>query len=148
MRERTGKIEINRIEQLVPLFAADTGIVLVFLFGSYARDKANALSDVDFALLLASEIRPEKYLDYRLRYATAAMQALRDERVDVVILNTAPPLLAHEVIKGRVLFARSPEARVKYIVDVQRKYLDFKSFYAIDYAYLRQRLEEGSFGQP
>ncbi len=148
MREQTGKIEINRIEQLAPMFAADPGIVLAFLFGSYAQNRANTLSDVDLALLLSSEIPPEKYLDYRLHYATAAMQALHDDRVDVVILNTAPPLLAHEAIKGHVLFERSPEARVRYTVDVQRRYLDLKSFYAIDYAYMRQRLKEGTFGQP
>ncbi len=148
MRERIGKIEISRIEQLVPLFAADAGIILAFLFGSYAHDEANALSDVDLALLLSPDVPLTKFLDYRLKYATASAKVLHDDRVDVVILNTAPPLLAHEAIKGRVLFERSPEARVKYIVDTQRKYLDLKSFYAIDYAYMRQRLKEGTFGQP
>jgi len=90
----------------------------------------------------------KKYLDYRLKYISAATRALRDDRVDVVILNTAPPLLKHEAIKGRVLFERSPEARVKFVVDVQRKYLDLKPFYAIDFAYMRRRLQEGTFGQP
>jgi uncharacterized protein len=148
VRARTGLIAIERIESLVPVFAADAGIVLAFLFGSYAQGNANALSDVDLGLLLSQDVPIEKYLDYRLRYATAAMHALRDDRVDLVILNTAPPLLAHEAIKGRLRFKRSPEARVKYITDVQRKYLDLKSFYAIDYAYMRRRLKQGTFGQP
>ena len=76
------------------------------------------------------------------------MDTLRDDRVDVVILNTAPPLLRHQVVMGRILFERSPEARVEFIVDVQRKYLDLKSFYAIDHAYTKQRLKDGTFGQP
>ena len=148
MRERTGLIAIERIESLIPAFAADEGIVLAFLFGSYAQGKMTALSDIDLGLLLSPDVPFEKHLDYRLRYAVAAMQVLRDDRVDLVILNTAPPLLSHEAIKGRVLFERSPEARVKYVTEVQRKYLDLKSFYAIDHAYMRQRLKEGSFGQP
>ncbi len=148
MREKTGKIAIERIAMLIPIFAADEGIVLAFLFGSYARGAAGNLSDVDLALLLAPSVPMAKYLNYRLQYIEQAMRALRDDRVDVVLLNTAPPLLKHEAIKGRVLFERSPEARVKFVVDTQRKYLDLKYYYAIDYAYLRQRLKEGTFGQP
>ncbi len=148
MREKTGKVEINRIESLIPSFAGDQGIVLAFLFGSYASGKETALSDVDIAILLAPNVPRGKYLDYRVHYVSLAAQALRDDRVDVVILNTATPLLAHEAIKGKLLFERSPEARVKYVVDVQRKYLDLKSFYAIDAAYMRQRILEGKFGKP
>lgn len=148
MRERTGKIEISRLERLKPILAEDASIVLAFLFGSYAHDQANVSSDVDLALLLSPDVPREEYLTYRLKYAVTVSDALRDGRVDVVILNSAPPLLAHEVIKGRVLFERSPEARVAYIVNVQRKYLDLQYFYAIDHAYMRERLKEGTFGQP
>jgi predicted nucleotidyltransferase len=147
MRERTGKIDVERLTNLAPVFEADPGIVLAFLFGSYAHDQANALSDVDLALLLSREVLPDDYLNYRLKYANLAMETLRDDRVDVVILNTAPPLLRHEAIKGRILFERSPEARVEFILDVQRKYLDLKPFYAIDYAYMKQRLKDGTFGK-
>jgi len=148
MRDKIGKIEIERIEMLIPDFAADNGIVLAYLFGSYARGTAGKLSDVDIALLLASNVSASAYLDYRVRYIARVAHTLRDDRVDVVILNTAPSFLAHEAIKGRVLFERSPEARVEFIVTMQRKYLDLKYFYAIDHAYMRQRLKEGTFGQP
>jgi predicted nucleotidyltransferase len=100
MREKTGKIEISRIEQLVPTFAADDAIVLAFLFGSYAHGQGNALSDVDIALVLSSSVPPGNYLDYRLRYFSEVSKVLHDDRVDVIILNHAPPLLAHEAITG------------------------------------------------
>jgi predicted nucleotidyltransferase len=148
MYKRMHKIDISRLNQLTPKLAEDAGIVLAFLFGSYALEQADVSSDVDLALLLSADIVSHRYLDYRLKYFNLAADILRDDRVDIVILNTAPPLLRHEAIKGRILFERSPEARVQYIVDVQRKYLDLKSFYAIDYAYMRRRLEEGTFGQP
>lgn len=148
MREKTGMLDINRIENLVPLFTENQAIVLAFLFGSYAQDQASELSDVDIAILLSPTVPLDQYSEYRSRYISAAATVLRDDRVDVVILNNAPPLLAHEAIKGRLLFERSPEARVEYIVNVQRRYLDLKYFYAIDHAYMRKRLKEGTFGQP
>lgn len=148
MRKRPTKISARSIKKLRAEFAKDANILLAFLFGSHARGQAHTLSDVDIALLLSLDVPPEKFLDYRLKYAHVISEILHDERIDVVILNTAPPLLARQAIMGRLLFERSPEVRVRYIVDVQRKYLDLKSFYAIDAAYLRQRLKEGTFGQP
>lgn len=148
MREKTGLLDINRIENLVPLFIEDQAIVLVFLFGSYAQNQASILSDVDIAVLLSPSVPLDQYSEYRSRYIAATAKMLQDDRIDVVILNHAPPLLAHEAIKGRLLFERSAEARVEYIVNVQRHYLDLKYFYAIDHTYMRERLKEGAFGQP
>ena len=148
MLEKTGRIDIGRIDKLIPTFAGDKGILLAFLFGSHAHGEGSAMSDVDLALLLAPSVLPDNYLDYRSRYFSLAAHTLQDDRIDVVILNTAPPLLAHEALKGRVLFERSPEARVAYMVNVQRKYLDLKYLYALDYSYMRKRLKEGTFGQP
>ena len=148
MREKTGKIDIDRLENLIPSFENDPGIVLAYLFGSYAVGAPSALSDVDIAILLAPNVPREKYLDYRVKYISLTARLLHDDRVDVIVLNAAPPLLAHQAIKGKALFERSPEARVKFEVDTQRKYLDLKSFYAIDAAYTRQRILEGRFGKP
>ncbi len=147
MHERVGKMNVDQLNALVPILREDEGIVLAYLFGSYARGQAGPLSDVDLAILLSPSISHDHYLDYQLRYIAEASRLLGDDRVDVVILNTAPPLLSHEVIKGRILYERSPEARVEYIVSVQRKYLDLKPFYEIDHRYMKQRLEEGKFGQ-
>lgn len=148
MRKHPSKLKVRSIKKLGTLLAKDANILLAFLFGSHARGEAHPLSDVDIALLLSSDVPPEKFLDYRLEYAHAIGEILGNEQIDIVILNTAPPLLARQAITGRLLFERSPEVRVRYIVDVQRRYLDLKSFYAIDAAYLRQRLKEGTFGQP
>lgn len=148
MRKQVREIDITRLDALVPLFGTDEGIVLAFLFGSHARGHAGPLSDVDLGILLAPSVSRDQYLDYQLKYIDEVSRLLHDDRVDLIILNTASPLLAHEAIRGRLLFERSPEARVDYIVGVQRKYLDLKPFYAIDHRYMEQRLKEGKFGQP
>ncbi len=136
------------LKELSQLFSQDQGITLAYLFGSHSFGRTSALSDVDIALLLTSTVPSDKYLDYRVKYYQAVARIIRDDKIDIVILNSATCLLAHEAIKGQLLFERSPEARVKYVVDVQRKYLDLKPFYAIDAAYMRRRMEEGRFGQP
>jgi len=141
-------MDIDRLANLAPIWVEDASIVLVFLFGSHASDQATASSDLDLALLLSTDVTPDRYLEYRATYTRRIADALHDERIDLVILNTASPLLRHEAVKGRILFERSPQARVEYIVDVQRKYLDLKPFYAIDQEYMRQRLKDGTFGQP
>jgi uncharacterized protein len=143
-----GKIDIDRLELLVPRLADDPRVSLAFLFGSYARGQAGPLSDVDIALRLADGVARECYAEIRLAYMATVAQVLGDDRVDVIVLNTAPPLLAHEAIRGRVLFERSPEERVRFVVDVQRRYLDLKHLYAIDAAYLRERLARGTYGKP
>ncbi len=148
MYQKNRRIDTSRLDQLVPLFVADEGVELAFLYGSHARGEAGVLSDVDIALLLSPAIPRDKYLGYRIKYSVAIGEAIRDDRVEVLILNTAPPALAHQVIRGRVLYERAAEVRVQFIVDVQRKYLDLKPFYAIDHAYMQQRLKEHRFGQP
>ncbi len=147
MRQRRHAIDIRGLGSVIPILAADEGVVLAYLFGSYACGTANTLSDLDIALLLGAQVPRDAYFDYRARYVATISAALRDDRIDVVLLNSAPPLLAHEAIKGRVLFERSPEARVHFEVGVQRKYLDLKHLYAIDHAYMRRRLAEGTYGQ-
>ena len=137
-----------RLPLLTSEIRKDQRIILAFLFGSQASSTANRLSDVDIALLLSPDVARAQYLQVRLHYIAAFSSILQTDRVDIALLNTAPPLLANEAIQGRLLFERSPEARVKYIVDVQRKYLDLKYFYRIDARYMRQRLQGGTFGKP
>jgi predicted nucleotidyltransferase len=148
MLEKTGVLEVARLSELAPVFESDPAVVLAFLFGSYARGQQHARSDVDVALLLAPDVPREQYLDYRLKYIQHLTRLFRDDRVDVVILNTAPPLLAHEAIGGKMLFERSPEARVEFMVRVQREYLDMQYIYDVSYRYLRERLRNGTYGQP
>ena len=45
--------------------------------------------------------------------------------IDLVILNDAPALLRHRVLRdGRVLFQRGPEGRVRFAVQTIRDYQD------------------------
>jgi hypothetical protein len=104
-------------------------VLLAYLFGSQARGDAGPLSDVDVAVLFEEGLVPAEALALRLRLMASLARALEAQRVDVAVLNDAPYLLQHRVIRdGRVLFCRDELTRVRYEFRVLRDYLDFRHF--------------------
>lgn len=138
---------------LSALFAGQP-VAVVYLFGSQARGDAGPLSDVDVAVLLAGDLSPEEALALRLRLMDAIGRALCVERVDLVVLNDAPYLLQHRVIRdGRVLYCPDELVRVRYEFRVLRDYLDFryfedKYFRAVEDRILREGLSARFEGRP
>lgn len=78
-----------------------------YLFGSHARGEARAHSDVDVAVYLRDEQPVDEGFGYASTLAADLMAALGRNDVDVVILNRAPPLLYHRVLRdGERILAR------------------------------------------
>lgn len=96
-----------------------------YVFGSVAAGRARADSDVDVAVLVDETIRPSRMLKYRLQLMADLGAALHRRDVEVVVLNEAPPLLAHRVLsQGTLVFERSRAARVRFQVRTAARYLD------------------------
>lgn len=113
-------------EELIDTFEKDHMVQVAYLFGSRYRGTYSPESDIDVAVLL-SEL-PEGMLDYYLDI-TDRLSNLLGDRVDLVILNTAPPLLRHQVIKnGKIIYSRDETARVEFEARAEREYLDFSRF--------------------
>src|SRR3990172_2435901 len=115
-------------DRIRAFFAADPrGAAAVYLFGSQARGTAGASSDVDVGVLFATAPA-----------ATLAAQpfALEDDpagllggRVQVVVLNAAPPDLIHRVLRdGDLLVERDRSARIRFEVAARNAYFDLKPF--------------------
>jgi len=99
------------------------GFLVAYLFGSYARGIQTINSDIDIAILLRDI--PEEMLDYYLDLISELSKILTRE-VDLIILNTAPPLLKYQVIRhGRLIHCKDEEARIKFEARTQDEYLDF-----------------------
>jgi predicted nucleotidyltransferase len=80
-----------------------------YLFGSHARGSAAAHSDVDVAVYVDPDYlkNADVPFGYDAELASLLMRALRTSNVDLVLLNAAPPLLYHRVLRDGVrLFAR------------------------------------------
>ena len=112
------------IEALKRVFDGDERILAAYLFGSKARENDVKGSDIDIAVLLSST--PEDLLAYHLHLLNKLSEILGD-KLDLIILNTAPPLLKHQVIKrGKLIYARSERSRILFEASAQCEYLDFK----------------------
>jgi predicted nucleotidyltransferase len=118
------RVQSEVIEALKRVFEGDEKVVAAYLFGSKARGSDIEGGDFDIAVLLSST--PENLLDYYLHLLNRLSEILGD-RVDLIILNTAPPLLKHQVIKwGKTIYTRSERSRILFEASAQCEYLDFK----------------------
>ena len=115
------------IQDLTPILEKDKRVKFAYLFGSRARGQAGPLSDTDIAVYLDGRI---KLGDYRLNLMEKLAKILKSDNLDLVVLNQAPPLLRHEIIKYGRLLKEDASRRIPFEAEAIRECLDT--------AYLRQ----------
>jgi predicted nucleotidyltransferase len=91
---------------------ATRGEVLeAYLFGSRAAGRAQAHSDVDIAVFVDENALRRRDYGYAAELTSYLMSALGLNEIDVVVLNRAPPLLYHRVLRdGRRVLSRDLRA--------------------------------------
>ena len=130
-------VDADVYARLVATFATDPRVRLVYAFGSAARSAGGPLSDVDVAVLL--DARPDWDAERELRGRIDAVAP----RIDLVLLNDAPPALRFEVITtGRCLLARDAREQAEFEIVSLSRFLDFQPVRRLQQAYLRARVEE------
>ena len=121
-------------------------VVAGYLFGSVARDRATAGSDVDVALLLDADHDLAAHPIYRLERMTD-LEARLGCPVDVVILNEAPLVLRNQVLTyGCRIHETDHRQRVDYEVRSRQSYWDFCPILDRIYAAQRRHIKEGTYG--
>lgn len=116
---------IERLRRL--LEAAPAPVAAVYVFGSVARGTASLASDVDLGVLLAQA--PASTLEGRLLDFEAELERHLGVPVQVVILNDAPPDLAHRVLRdGVVVLERERSARLRFEVRTRNLFFDLEPF--------------------
>lgn len=116
-------------ETLSKYFNEKDEIIFAYIFGSLAKKTANKLSDIDIAIFIDEKKINEN--DFRYGYQaellTDLMKLLRTKKVDLVILNSAPPLLRHRVIYyGELIYSAGEKERIRFQVDTINRYMDYK----------------------
>jgi predicted nucleotidyltransferase len=131
---------------LLEYLAAQPDVVAVYLFGSVAQGRARPQSDVDIAVLLAADLDEEACFNRRLRMGWEVERVI-GRPTDLVVLNDAPPLLQHQVLKhGRLIFERDRAARVEFEVRAGKIYADLKPMSDFFTKVLFQEIREVGLG--
>jgi uncharacterized protein len=129
-------------------------VLFAYLFGSVAKGCARSQSDVDVGVWLSadesvcSEEAPRALcLAERALELEGSLEAKLRRRVQVVVLNTAPIELAHNVLRhGILVCSRDEGARVRFYVEHGRRYYDLEPAREIFDRAMERRIVEGRFG--
>jgi hypothetical protein len=122
--------------KILPRQLAQTGVLLAYLFGSMAQ--AGEGQDVDLALLMPEGERP-----YHLRQALSDW--LASERLDIVDLRRASPVLRFEIIStGRCLYAGNDTIQLDFERQTLRQYKDTAWLRQKQVQLLQERMKQWS----
>jgi len=133
-----------KVEQILNIlkkyFANKPEVTIAYLFGSCARDERQPFSDIDIAVFVNKEPPKEEILKYRVGLTADLISLLKSNRVDVVCLNSAPPLLTHRVIRDGIIICNKDEkVKVSFEVRSLQRYIDTKPLREVQNKYFRQR---------
>lgn len=122
-------------------------VVVGYIFGSYSTERVRPKSDIDIAVLLRDDIDSKDYGNIKLSIINDLIDLLSFDRIDVVILNTASPLLSHEVIKkGMIIFSKNNAKRIQYTTYATIHYLDTIYLRKVQNRILHEKIRSGNFG--
>lgn len=119
--------EAGEIEELVvAVLARRQEILEAYLFGSVARRNNQGHSDLDVAVFIDETLADDGFFGYQAALTADLMSGLGTNKVDVVILNHAPPLLYHRVLRDGIrLVSRDLRATTTREGRALSRYCDF-----------------------
>jgi len=123
-------------------------VLEAYLFGSTAAGSAQSHSDVDVAVYLREPSPAASAYGYVADLTAALMHGLGTNRVDVVVLNSAPPMLYHRVLRDGVrILARDLRATTTREGQALSRYCDYVPQLEKIEAAHRARTGGGHFGR-
>ena len=122
--ERTLNQKSSRLKENLEEFSLQrTNFLLVFLFGSFARGFGTDESDVDVAIMF------KKVPDfYELSDLQEELSGHVGKEVDIVILNTASPVLRMQVLRYGLMIKKDQRTYNDFYVNTLNEYDDLKYF--------------------
>ncbi|HZY10369.1 MAG TPA: nucleotidyltransferase domain-containing protein [Bacteroidota bacterium] len=128
---RFKKEEINK--KLTNLFSSKAEIILAYLFGSTAEGKAHKFSDVDVAVYYKTNPSFKRHL----QLINDICSILETDDVDVVNMNTASPLIIHDILSfGELLICRDDNLYVNLRTRTLREFDDLVHILRIQGKYI------------
>ena len=110
-------------------------VLFAFLFGSHASGRVYKESDVDVAVYLQDD-----YSLVTVKKIWADIEAIVRKDVDLIILNTAPPLIAQAALKGKPIVIKDHALYLNYLLETSGEAEDF-SFFLQDLWQWREKIK-------
>jgi len=118
--------DLDLERQLARALASRDEVLEAYLFGSRASGRAQAHSDMDVAVFVDELALRRQDYGYTAQLTAHLMASLGSNEIDVVVLNRAPPLLYHRVLRdGRRVLARDLRATTTREGYALSRYCDF-----------------------
>ena len=112
--------------RLAQILSPRDEILEAYVFGSVARGQEQTHSDVDVAVFVDPKAKLSGGFGLRAQLTTELMASMGTNDIDVVILNQAPPLLYHRVLRDGIrIFARNLRATTVREGRAFSRYCDF-----------------------
>ena len=122
------------------------GIPHLLVFGSYAKNKVNTLSDLDIAIFTDREL---DLLEFGM--IVSDLEQATKQKIDLVILNNLHKTnakLAFSILQNHELvFSSDREQYIEFKSNTMQYYFDIEPMYKMFDRELKQRLESGTYGQ-
>jgi predicted nucleotidyltransferase len=115
-------------KELTEYLSNKDSIILAYLFGSTVRGDTGRLSDVDIGILLDEKLSKKDCFDLELKIISEIAALIKKNKIDLVVLNEAPLLLAYNIIKNGIILKSDETERVKYETKVLSMYMDEKYY--------------------
>jgi uncharacterized protein len=112
----------DRINKLLKYLPAQQDVLVAFVFGSFVSGDITVMSDLDIAILFDGRI------DFsRTGCIREELSDLLGIDVDIVVLNTAAPVIKMQILKkGRLVYVRERRAYNEFFVTAVKEYDDLK----------------------
>jgi hypothetical protein len=126
------------VEKLKGHLLSRKDISFAFLFGSQVPGKTFRESDVDIAIHFR-----ERYSFETVKLLWSELEGIIRKDVDLLVLNTAPPLIGYTAIRGKALAINDQPAFLEYMLRISQEAEDFREF-LLDMWKLRENLRARS----
>jgi len=115
-------------KELIEYLSSKDSIKLAYLFGSTVRGDTGRLSDVDIGVLLDEKISKKDRFDLELKLISEITTLIKKNKIDLIVLNEAPLLLAYNIIKDGIILKSSETEKVKFETKILSMYMDEKYY--------------------
>lgn len=133
-----------KIQKLKDYFEKRDDVVMAFLFGSQAEERAHQESDWDIAVYFKPEMARVEWEELGREYPeedhvwSSCADIVETEHLDLIVLNRAPATIADSAIHGEPLVIKDRKLFLDFMLIITRAAEDFRA-YVKDYYEIYER---------